>query len=364
MLNFYRCLLCFMLIGISANANVDSNVIYRYYKHIYSAEGNILNNRYKQASVDYDSAFHLGFTPFATDVYNNMLIAIDAQDNQRIFEMAKILLQKGANIDYFKKSIFNSFRKSTQWKELQSLYVKNKSMYASRIDKSLIKQLDGMSEKDQELTHKLYKDPESKALRSSFDSLYARFRDLMVNNDYLSEDKAGVETNDTEISFERNYHTIFTHSFEDTHLNKKEPSILFDVLITAIHYGKVKAAYGHELFYESSLIKYRNDFYIMHDTLFQENRDNIVTKNPKPNLSSSGPTKEELSLMNYLHVDTYENILLKSRYFFQNLICKFINRKAIDDRHFFNFGTGQGRFFESESRNEQQKRDKVIEVCH
>lgn len=348
---------------IETSAHVDSNLIKKYYIHIYKAENYILHTQYMQANIEYEAAFKTGFSPFAADIYNSMLIGININDNKKVFEMAKILLQKGADTGYFRKSIFNSFRKSQHWKILLKIYPEIKKKYASKIDKKPIEQLKKLNDKDQELTHNLYKDPESKTLHSSFDSLYAKFRNLMLNNDYLSEDKVGIETNDTEISLERSYQVLFTHSFEDANLNRQEQSILFDVLVTAIHTGKIKAAYGHELFNESNAIKYRNDFYIMNDTLFQKNTDNILIKNKEPNLSSSSPTKEELSLMKYLYVDTYENIIMKSKYFFKNVICKFINNKPIEDGHFFIFGTGQGRFFNGETRNELQKRDKVVDIC-
>ena len=142
-------LLVFLIqVSISYSQTVD----YRnYYRTINRAELRIVDSLYNDAIAIYDSAFSMVVNPFGKDYHNAALCAIIASNYDKAFAYMDKLMEKGVDMDYFNKDIYNPLRNSQKWTDFSKKYDTEHEIIMKSFDLELRRELETMQKKDQSL---------------------------------------------------------------------------------------------------------------------------------------------------------------------------------------------------------------------
>jgi hypothetical protein len=122
-----------------------------YYKTINRAELKIVDSLYNDALTRYDSAFSIVAKPFGKDFHNAALLAIIIRNDDKAFGYLNKLMEKGLDMDYFNREIFNSLRNNQKWNDFSKKYEANHEKIMKSFDLELRRELEAMQRKDQSL---------------------------------------------------------------------------------------------------------------------------------------------------------------------------------------------------------------------
>lgn len=200
----------------SAYSQEDS--VRSYYNSILSAEDFCMREKYVEAANSYRIAFtYKG--PFATDIFNYMLCALNLVENATVLKCAELLVKKGASRRFFEQSIFSVFKKSNEYNILQQRYDEWHRGYQTTTNQALIEYIRKLVVLDQNVHCALpvkYKDTAFvNSMHSRDDSLAIILRELLHDNNHLDESIIGAAfTNDTVLRQEPLYAVIALHQVQ------------------------------------------------------------------------------------------------------------------------------------------------------
>ncbi|MBN9483110.1 MAG: hypothetical protein BGO70_01185 [Bacteroidetes bacterium 43-93] len=268
-----RLTLLFLVTSLQTRA-LDS--LGQYYTNVYQAEKCILNRDYKNAAQYYEAAFLFKHAPFTLDICNYSYCAALNNDYDNLIHLSRLLVLKGADTFFFRKSIYNGFRKSKEWSSLIKEYPQLTVKRDQTINYALIKRINDFIYRDQSVHCILVnnaKDSEFVARMNRInDSLSESLIALMYENDYLSEEVIGATFNDSNFVAYPIYHALVIHEFQ------KHGDKLTKPMYEAIKKGKIRSDIGLKLMQNGGnpRIVFDEDYIILHDTLWTMDLRNAI----------------------------------------------------------------------------------------
>ncbi len=201
-----------LLIGSFSCWSLDpfSNV-YLYHQYIVHAERLILKGDYADALNEYQSAFEKLDKPFATDLYNALVLSILLKRDSLTESVAMALAEKGVGENFYNRnSLFKQMAASEYWSKLLAKARVARSKFSrSNTKTSQVKQMSGLSNalykkwSTSIRNHEQAESPLEREMNRQNRMLAGSLIDYMERYGYPSENEIGVDMiNDTIISFE------------------------------------------------------------------------------------------------------------------------------------------------------------------
>lgn len=218
------------------------NDVSAYYEHVYKAERCIVKDSIAGSVPEYQKAFTYCEIPFCIDLYNALVANVMCRNFDAAAKLAEQLVLKGAELGFFDKHVFRTFKQSNAWKNLCLNYDEIKKR--RNIDQALVAELEKMIERDQKVHCSLAEHSNDEAFKMNMsdlnDSLSKDLNTLLLDNHYLDEETIGVQFLDTTFSTNPLYRVLMFHEFQRK--GRRLDSIV-QVMVSA---GKLRSETGLE----------------------------------------------------------------------------------------------------------------------
>jgi hypothetical protein len=179
-----------------------SNILFgqnfnKYYNYINKAELNIINNNFKNAILNYDSAFTFSVSPFAKDIHNAIICSEKLKLQDKLNDYSMLMLKnKSLKPSYYKKHNRKFYKAKKD--EIKKKYIEKLNSYTYKLFEDLYK-------KDQKIrTNKNYTYGRDKIHKT--DSL-----SFVAFKDYIAKNKFPDESFFLDNPFQNNLHLFVTH---------------------------------------------------------------------------------------------------------------------------------------------------------
>ena len=169
----------------------------KYYNHINKAELNIINNNFKNAILNYDSAFTFSESPFAKDIHNAIICSKKLKLQNKLNDYSMLMLKnKSLKPSYYKKHNRKFYKAKKD--EIKKKYIEKLNSYTYKLFEDLYK-------KDQKIrTNKNYIYGRNKIHKT--DSL-----SFVAFKNYIDKKKFPDESFFLDNPFQNNLHLFVTH---------------------------------------------------------------------------------------------------------------------------------------------------------
>lgn len=288
-------LLSFLLQISSSQLFAGEFQINEYYNLVYKAEASVLQKDYQHALEYYQKSRQLHFSPFAIDIYNATICAAKIKDYNALSDLSALLVLKGADIRFFNKHIFHSFKETTEWKNFEAQYPALVKKRDATLDMALRKKVKELN------IYLEYGDVQSN------DSISTEILSLFNEYKNLNENIIGANFQDT-VLYPSLYGSLIFYEYQE--IGGKQIS---EVINHAIATGELKSEIGiqfMEMGYKASKFIYLMPYFIYKNTLYKNDYNG--------RLDVLSNTEEAINFRANNHLDQPENIIAKVKYNFRS----------------------------------------------
>lgn len=240
-------LMSVLLLGLPGTGNAQGllpkDSIRLYYQFMHKAEHLAINQEYELAVLNYNSGFMYKQPPFAVDIQNYLTCNLLQKSYSKVLSAAYSLIKKGAPLAYFEKALFADFNNSEEGLVLRKNYPKIHELYEKTVNREIIAILKKMADADQAvhcaLPVKTGDIAFIKEMHQNDDSLALILNDLLMKNDFLSEEIIGANfQSDSILLINPLYGGVALHQMQ------KGGVLLKQSISLAIQSGKLRAEIG------------------------------------------------------------------------------------------------------------------------
>lgn len=211
-------ILLFLIFGCSVNKKESVNVFnsIEYNDIITKAENEALDENYLEANKQYSKALNKFSQIFSFDLYNALVTSIKIKNWDSAEKYSYELIKRGCTADFFERPLFDNFKLTSQWENLENSYEILREVYLINLDNVLIDSLSILQEIDQNqycLIPSGNIELKNAFTRTIFiDSLLVK---LIKNHGYPSEKLIGANIKrDTSISPLPSFFPLLRHSYQ------------------------------------------------------------------------------------------------------------------------------------------------------
>ncbi len=288
----------------SSNAAIwtKEDSIQVFYEYVHKAEFKILISKYQDACGLYDTAFLYYPHPQATDIHNQLMCFLQTRNYKRALQCCNQLILKGATDKYFKQNSFYDFNKSEESGILAKQYKINHERFLASINNDIIREIKKIFDADQSVHCRIPSNNKDtafiKRMHNNDDSLAILLNDLLINNDFLSEDVIGASfRDDTTLSESPGYGVVVVHQIQ------KRGDLLTETISRAMQLGKLRPEMGLEWIGRNfkSTFDITSDYIVFSDTLW---KSHVAYPNRRMGLKLSGQDDDGIKdFMHHFYLD-------------------------------------------------------------
>ena len=189
-----------------------------YHNLINTAENKITASQYQEALNVYQSAFQ-NDNPFAQDLYNASLCAMQVKDFDATLKFCEGLVKRGCTLKFFSTYKFKPFRESANWKIFSEKYQSLVESYNATYRKDIVAEIEKLNELDQRNYRLLPSNVNNQDFQDSLKNLsdYVKLKLMAIfnQNGYLDESKIGARIeSDTTLAILPIFAILIRHRYQ------------------------------------------------------------------------------------------------------------------------------------------------------